>query len=182
MIPLTTFNNGASFGDVALMSKKPRAGTVLTLSDCHFAVIGSDSFDKLLMRVKFLKLQKNVQFLRNIPYLSNSTVREIHGLFLLFSEHTCLERGQTLVHEDTSCDKVIIVAKGEMEIVKSNLSTVFYNHETGTLGIRESNEKAKMLKSEYVERDDAYGSYCPSKGRIVSSMAVYQGSEFHSTI
>ena len=54
MIPLTIFDNGASFGDVALMSKKPRAGTVLTLTDCHFAVIGSDSFDKLLMREKFL--------------------------------------------------------------------------------------------------------------------------------
>ena len=52
MIPLLIFDNGASFGEIALMSKKPRAGTVLTLTDCHFAVIGADSFDKLLMRDK----------------------------------------------------------------------------------------------------------------------------------
>ena len=52
MTPLLVFENGASFGDLALMNRQPRAGTVLTLTDCHFAVIGHDSFCKLLLRDK----------------------------------------------------------------------------------------------------------------------------------
>ena len=61
-----------------------------------------------------------------------------------------------------------------MEVVKYDLSTVFYNHQTGTLGIKEGNEMAKMLKSQFVSREiNKNSGYSPYKGRIVSSMARY---------
>lgn len=52
MTPLLIFDNGMSFGELALLSGKPRAGTVVTLTDCYFAVINADSFDKLLRKDK----------------------------------------------------------------------------------------------------------------------------------
>ena len=52
MMPLVIFDNGMSFGDLALLSNKGRAGTVVTLNDCYFAVIFAESFDKLLRKDK----------------------------------------------------------------------------------------------------------------------------------
>ena len=56
MVPLLVFDNGMSFGELALLSKKPRAGTVLTLTDCYFAVINANDFDKLLKKDKALRM------------------------------------------------------------------------------------------------------------------------------
>ena len=64
MVPFLVYENGMSFGDLALLSNKPRAGTVLTLSDCYFAVINASDFDKLLKKDKALKIFNSITFLR----------------------------------------------------------------------------------------------------------------------
>ena len=53
-----------SFGDLALhKGNRKRGGTIVTLSDCYFAVITADSYDKLLKKDKAIKMQNNVKFL-----------------------------------------------------------------------------------------------------------------------
>lgn len=96
MSPLLIFDNGKSFGELALLNNKPRAGTVVTLTDCYFAVINADSFDKLLRKDKALKITNNVRFLRQVPYIRNWLIRETHGLFLLCSERKIEKRGQII--------------------------------------------------------------------------------------
>ena len=39
---------GASFGELALMEKKPRAATIKCDTDCHFAVLEKDHFNDIL--------------------------------------------------------------------------------------------------------------------------------------
>ena len=86
MAPLLVFENGVSFGELALLNNKPRAGTVVTLTDCFFAVINAESFDKLLRKDKALSMATNVKFLRQVPYIKHWLIRETHGLFLLCKE------------------------------------------------------------------------------------------------
>lgn len=42
--------NGSSFGELALLEKKPRAATIICKEDTHFAVLQSKYFDKILSK------------------------------------------------------------------------------------------------------------------------------------
>ena len=128
MMPLLIFDNGMSFGELALLNNKGRAGTVVTLNDCYFAVISAESFDKLLRKDKAMKQANNVKFLRQVPYIRNWLIKETQALFLLCDERKVELRGQTIYREGTACHKVIIVQQGELEIIKTDLSSVYYSH------------------------------------------------------
>lgn len=65
LVPFMMYESGMSFGDLALHNgNRRRGGTIVTLSDCYFAVITAESYDKLLKKDKSIKLQNNVKFLR----------------------------------------------------------------------------------------------------------------------
>lgn len=67
---------------------------------------------------------------------------------------------------------------GEVEIVRTNLSNVFVNKDTGVLGIVESNEEKKLIRSKAVHEDSA--SYNNRQG--ISTLAKYLGSDFYITV
>ena len=77
---------GSSFGELALLNNEPRKATVQSVSDCYFAVITAESYDKLLKKDKAIKMQNNVKFLRQIPYIADWTVRETQALYLLCND------------------------------------------------------------------------------------------------
>jgi len=133
-----------------LLTGKSRAGTVVTVTDCYFAIIHRDSYEKLILKDEKHKMLTNVRFLRTIPYISNWFNREIQSLYMLRKERKIEFSGKTIINEGDPCDKVIIVLKGEVEIVKTNLSTIFFNQATRTLGMKEYREKGMMVQSEFV--------------------------------
>lgn len=47
---IKTLNAGASFGELALMEKKPRAATIICETDCDFAVLEKDYFNWILSK------------------------------------------------------------------------------------------------------------------------------------
>lgn len=51
MAPFMIFESGQSFGELSMMQpKRQRAGTVLTLTGCFFAVIKADTYEKTLKK------------------------------------------------------------------------------------------------------------------------------------
>lgn len=64
MTPILVYETGMHFGELALINKKPRAGTVVTLTDCHFACVSAESYEKLLKKDTQLKMEQNVTFLK----------------------------------------------------------------------------------------------------------------------
>ena len=50
-------------------------------------------------------------------------------------------------------DKVIIVVAGEVEIVKKDLRSCFFNEKTCVIGVREAKEHGKLLKSTTMLQD-----------------------------
>ena len=122
----------------------------------------------------------NVRFLRTIPYISNWFNREIQSLYMLRKERKIEFSGKTIINEGDPCDKVIIVLKGEVEIVKTNLSTIFFNQATRTLGMKEYREKGMMVQSEFVFDPNEEG--VAAQLGVISSQAQYTGTLFHFTI
>ena len=50
MIPEIIFKSGDYFGELALLNRRGRAGTVVTLTDSFFSVISYDSYERLLKK------------------------------------------------------------------------------------------------------------------------------------
>ena len=128
MAPILVFESGQSFGELALLSRQPRKGTVLTLTDCFFAVINADGFEKLLKKDTQCKLTASVRFLRQIPYIRNWLIKETEILLYNCKEKKISSRGTVLAKEGTMANKVYIILEGEVQIFKQNLKDVFYNH------------------------------------------------------
>lgn len=93
MTPIIVYEGGMSFGELSLLNRKPRAGTIVTLKDCYFAVINADSYEKLLKKDTSTKMAENVTFLRQIPYIRNWLIKETQGLYMLSKEIKVLNRG-----------------------------------------------------------------------------------------
>ena len=110
-----------------MLTGKNRAGTVVTITDCYFAIITRDSYEKLILKDEKQKMQANVRFLRNVPYVSDWFNREVQGLYMLRKERKIALPGLTIAKEGEWCNKVFIVFQGEVEIVKTNLNSVFFN-------------------------------------------------------
>lgn len=186
MIPIVIFDNGMSFGELALLSKKPRAGTVLTLTDCYFAVINAQDFDKLLKKDKALKISNNITFLRQVPYIRNWLIKDTNGLLLISHEQKAEVRGKIILREGDPCRKVIIIISGEVEIIKQDLSSIYYNDQTGVLGIKEGNKKATMLQSKVVNREIQAKTLADFKKKdkdgVVSKKARYTGTDFYMIV
>lgn len=47
---LKVLDSGNSFGQLALLEKKPRAATIICKEDCHFAVVEKEYFDEVLSK------------------------------------------------------------------------------------------------------------------------------------
>ena len=67
--PTIVYEEGMYFGDISLVYKKPRNGSIVTLTDCHYAVVNSDAYEKLLKKDKLTKMEQMCTFMRQIPYL-----------------------------------------------------------------------------------------------------------------
>ncbi len=53
---------GASFGELALMEKKPRAATIRCKEDSCFAVLDKKNFDLILSKNKMLRFLELIKF------------------------------------------------------------------------------------------------------------------------
>jgi CRP-like cAMP-binding protein len=47
-IDFKIIKTGASFGELALITNKPRAATINCMQDCHFAVMAKSDYEKVL--------------------------------------------------------------------------------------------------------------------------------------
>ena len=65
--------NGKIFGELALISNKPRAATITTITDCHFATLNRSTFE-LIRGSHERALYKKVNLIRDIPYFDKLTM------------------------------------------------------------------------------------------------------------
>jgi CRP-like cAMP-binding protein len=59
---------GKSFGDLALINNKPRAATIKCLTDCHFAVISKNVYERILKKIEVKNQNKLVDFFQHLPF------------------------------------------------------------------------------------------------------------------
>ena len=128
-----------------------------------------------------IKMEESVAFLRQIPYINNWKHKEVTALLYSFVEKRYELAGQVIAREGTECTKVYVVVQGEVEIIKKDIDKVYFNDQTGVIGIRELKENGQMMISDnnLIKQDDkAVANAAPA----VSGQLAYTGSAFAHSV
>jgi cAMP-dependent protein kinase regulator/cGMP-dependent protein kinase 2 len=59
---------GQAFGELALITNNPRAATIKCLTDCHFAVISKNVYERILKKIEVKNQNKLVDFFQHLPF------------------------------------------------------------------------------------------------------------------
>ena len=73
-----------------------RQGTMITVSECHFACVNAEIYERLMKKDKQVEIDGTVAFTRQISYISEWRAKDIISLIYKFVPIT-LHRGQILV-------------------------------------------------------------------------------------
>ena len=115
---IKTLFKGEAFGELALMSNKPRAATIQCCEDCKFAVLNKADYLKLFSKLEKKKLNTKISFLKSVPYFSKWTNMALSKFCYDFSDRFFI-RNQIVFKEGQKCEYVYIVKYGEFELTKS---------------------------------------------------------------
>ena len=84
---------GDAFGEVSLMQSKPNTESIVSTTNCHFAIMYKRDFERTLMRIEMKTKSDWKTFFRDHPVFNNLTVNSIEKLFYLIELKTYI-RGQ----------------------------------------------------------------------------------------
>jgi hypothetical protein len=87
-------NEGESFGELALLSNKPRCATVWSKETCVLAVIHKNNYQRILKDFK-AQLDTKIDFLKEIPVFSHWT-RSNLAKFTYYMKKLEFRWGQTI--------------------------------------------------------------------------------------
>ncbi|KAL4461406.1 hypothetical protein ABPG73_017683 [Tetrahymena malaccensis] len=117
-VHIRDLNEGESFGELALIDKKPRSATVTCLTDCHFITFDKISFDKIIknqqikqFKEELLRLKKNYLFSR----FSGNSLKTLYLLFQIIP----YKKGDVIVKEGEKSDKIYVVREGEFKVSRT---------------------------------------------------------------
>jgi len=116
-IEFTQLKSGKSFGELALIKNKPRAATIRCVEDCHFAVMSKDDYEKVLQKIEMKKIQKNIEFMHQLPFFKVWTKTSLSKLQYSFEQRAFI-RNQVVFREGEEAAFVYIIRSGDFEVTK----------------------------------------------------------------
>jgi CRP-like cAMP-binding protein len=114
-VEVGTIPGGFGFGELALISSKPRAATIYCKEDSNFAILNKAAFDQIFQKVEKDKMKKKLDFFRNFKILSHQTRQTLSKL----TYHMTLKNyriGQIIYEQGDSPDGVYFTVSGRFEI------------------------------------------------------------------
>jgi CRP-like cAMP-binding protein len=117
MIEVAKLHNGGSFGELALIEDKPRAATIKCHTDCTFATMEREDYNKTLMRIENRNINKIIDFFKDLPYFS-SYGRTALGKIRFWFSRVKYKRSHVVYKEGDSSSHVYIVINGDFEFVR----------------------------------------------------------------
>ncbi|CAI2385476.1 unnamed protein product [Moneuplotes crassus] len=117
MVDVVKYSNGQSFGELALINNKPRAGTAFCEEACHFAIIDRDSYQRILGKMHQKKINKITDFLQNIKIFASLTLQTLQKL-TYYMELLPVTYKQKLFKQGEPQKGVFLIKSGEFEITQ----------------------------------------------------------------
>ena len=114
---VAVLNVGASFGELALISNKPRAATIRAKEDSHFAVLEKYDYQKVLGVIQEKILNRKINFFKNLQIFADWTRGAIAKATYYFHEKS-FSRNYFLYKEGDPWNFTYVVIDGEFEATK----------------------------------------------------------------
>ncbi|KAL4479098.1 hypothetical protein ABPG73_022216 [Tetrahymena malaccensis] len=111
-------SEGMSFGELALLEKKPRAASILCHTDLHVAVLVKEDFDQILKNYEEQKLTQAAEFLDQVQPFSKWNQRRQITLFMN-SHAEFYKINQVIYQEGSKPDSFYIIKSGTFAVMKT---------------------------------------------------------------
>ncbi|CAG9311004.1 unnamed protein product [Blepharisma stoltei] len=145
---IATIGPGASFGELALHSEKPRNATFECLRPTVLAVLSKEDYQSAASLHEKATSEK-IEFLQSLPEFSAWTRLALFKLCYCFSTLT-LKRGNVLFNEGDPIDQIYIIKEGELKYTKKFCVEVPNSSYIDTLG--QPYNKIKKMRSPQTRR------------------------------
>jgi CRP-like cAMP-binding protein len=114
MVYITTFKPGSSFGEIALLTKQRRTGTVVARENCHCMTLNRESFTQIMGAYNDYVVNNKLLFLSSFPFFSGIPKNRL--LYLLHSiREMTLKHRQVVYEEGDQVDGFYLIKKGMVE-------------------------------------------------------------------
>ena len=110
-------HSGGSFGELALISDRPRSATIEARERSSFLVLFKTDFTKILGGIAEKRLAIIIKFMQELIYFRSWSKVSLVRLAYFFSLKR-YKRGQYLYHEGDSVDGIYFIKEGEVTITK----------------------------------------------------------------
>ena len=117
---LTILRQGDCFGELALISNKPRAASVLCREECDFAVLGRGDYNSLLGAIQNRQISEKIDLLRQHPVFGTWRREAIEKLSYFFKVRSLREK-QVLFLAGQSVNEVFVIKMGLFRLTKTEI-------------------------------------------------------------
>lgn len=152
MIEVVELGKGASFGELALESSKPRLASVKCKADSHFVTLEKADYNRMIAKVVRDKRNNVVNFLKSLPIFGSITKGSLAKLTYNFKEKEFI-KGQVVYKEGDPIIEVFLVTEGEFLFQKRILvedgrkkNAIYNEHYTDTIEVIKFRSKALNKK------------------------------------
>lgn len=108
---------GDAFGELALLTNKPRAASIYCTLDSHFAVLDKSDYTRILSKIHEQKIAQKVDFLQDLPVFATWTRGSLQKLTYYFREKV-FRRKQILYHSGDKACELLLIKEGEVEVMQ----------------------------------------------------------------
>jgi CRP-like cAMP-binding protein len=115
---LTVLRGGDSFGELALISNKPRAASILAREPTSLAVLERSDYLRLLSKIQDARLTAKVDLLQHHPAFRHWTRQSLQKLSYFFKLHI-YKRKQVLLQAGQTVNVVFLIQSGDFQLLKS---------------------------------------------------------------
>lgn len=174
---------GQSFGELALINGEPRSATIKCNSECLFATINKDEYERVLKKIETREIAKKMEFFMSLPFLKGQTINQVKRILPGFTLQTYF-RNQVVFSEKDTPEHVYIVQNGEFEVSKMKLKRVKQSNERKLKALigpaKQSSHQAIDEGYHWSKKSIRISLYC--RGQIFGHEDVIPGRTHRTTV
>ena len=128
-----TYKDGSTFGELALTDNKPRAASIQTNTESHFAVLDKFNYNRILSSLLNSKRTELIEYLKQHSYFKQLTKVSLLKLSYCFEEKN-LTKDQIIFKEGDQLEYIYFIKEGEVKLSRNIKIQIIDSSEPVTKG------------------------------------------------
>ena len=108
---------GSAFGELSLITNKPRAAKIVATVETDWAVLTRKDYEKIIQPIEERMLNDKITFLKSFPFLQHLS-KQILSKLTYSKKEIVFNRGNTVYQEGDKSQGIYLVYEGEFQVYK----------------------------------------------------------------